>query len=163
MREPGSRPGTHDGGAQPVDSSTGPDVEEEPFDGGEPRTQSLSLGTWLSCTVDEGVVYCWGMNVNGQVGDGTREDRRVPTPALVPGEAVAVAAGQWHACALDDSGRVYCSGDGGNMAEIPRPEPIGVEDAVAIASGTVSVCAVLRDGGVSCWGAARSNGEGPAR
>jgi len=33
---------------------------------------------------EEGHVYCWGDNLYGQVGDGTFEDRQVPTRVILP-------------------------------------------------------------------------------
>lgn len=123
------------------------DVEAIP-----PPHQHLSLGTWLSCAIDDDRLRCWGVNHNGQVGDGSREDRWLPTEVALSVETRAVAAGQWHACALDDTGQVWCWGRIGNMSLTPLPAPMGIGDAIALASGPASACAVHRDGGVSCWG-----------
>jgi alpha-tubulin suppressor-like RCC1 family protein len=36
---------------------------------------------WVSCGVASGIAYCWGPGAYGSIGDGTGEDRGVPTPA----------------------------------------------------------------------------------
>ena len=40
---------------------------------------TLSAGTYATCAVTTaGVAYCWGGNDNGELGDGTTTDSRVP-------------------------------------------------------------------------------------
>ena len=55
-------------------------------------------------------VWCWGRNDDGQLGDGTTTERRVPT--RVPGlaDVVEVDAGAAHTCALRAGGRIVCWG-----------------------------------------------------
>jgi hypothetical protein len=37
------------------------------------------------CAIDvNGQPFCWGQNESGQVGDGTRDDRLIPTNVLPP-------------------------------------------------------------------------------
>jgi len=57
-----------------------------------------------------GTVSCWGLNREGQLGDGTLTDRS--SPAAVPGLSgvTAVAAGDQHTCALLPGGTVSCWG-----------------------------------------------------
>jgi alpha-tubulin suppressor-like RCC1 family protein len=74
-----------------------------------------------SCAVDKSFfVQCWGRNKEGQLGTGTATDSL--RPVLVLGLAdesdtphldniVAIDAGGFHTCALDDSGRALCWGD----------------------------------------------------
>lgn len=46
----------------------------------------LSVGDNHSCGVTaDGAVYCWGANGEGQIGDGTQDDRWDPTPVVSPG------------------------------------------------------------------------------
>lgn len=33
-----------------------------------------------ACGVSSGVIHCWGLNISGQLGDGTRKKREVPAP-----------------------------------------------------------------------------------
>jgi alpha-tubulin suppressor-like RCC1 family protein len=49
---------------------------------GELRLRTLEPGSWHACGLAlDGEVYCWGVNAQGQVGDGTTTDRL--TPVLV--------------------------------------------------------------------------------
>jgi alpha-tubulin suppressor-like RCC1 family protein len=111
----------------------------------------------------DGRVLCWGNNYTGQLGDRSRENRARPMP--VPGidDAIQVAAGDLHACALRRSGRVSCwgrnefgaIGDGTMGPRLIRFAPVdarSIEDAVGISVGGAHSCARRRDGTVLCWG-----------
>src|SRR5690606_455674 len=65
---------------------------------------------------DDGRLYCWGRNNQGQLGTGDMTDRSVPTPVSAP-EGVRLtnaAVGTQHTCAEGSDGHVYCWGIGGN-------------------------------------------------
>src|SRR5262245_60804923 len=74
---------------------------------------SLATGSDHTCALtDAGGVKCWGWNLYGQLGDGTKIDR--PGPVDVSGlekDVVAVTAGDTHSCALTTGGAVKCWGD----------------------------------------------------
>lgn len=56
-----------------------------PVSGLASGVRDISLGGAQTCaTVVGGVARCWGSNVFGQLGDGTRVDRLVPTPIALP-------------------------------------------------------------------------------
>lgn len=65
-----------------------------------------------TCVVmDAGAVKCWGANALGQLGDGTHSNQSAPVAALGMGTGVAaLAGGQFHTCALLNSGVVNCWG-----------------------------------------------------
>ncbi len=124
---------------------------------------SNSAGFICGVRGSDGQVLCWGNNYTGQLGDGSRENRARPTP--VPGitDAVQVAAGDLHVCALRRSGRVSCwgrnefgaIGDGTMGPRLIRLVPVdarSIEDAVGISVGGAHSCARLRRGAVLCWG-----------
>jgi alpha-tubulin suppressor-like RCC1 family protein len=51
---------------------------------GDLEFAGLDAGTSHVCGVTvQGQVYCWGSNESGQLGDGSRIDRPVPTPVRV--------------------------------------------------------------------------------
>ena len=64
------------------------------------------------------VYYCitifsgWGHNEYGQLGDGTQQKRRTPTPTPLPGDvrATVVAAGSYHSLVLTETGEVLAAG-----------------------------------------------------
>ena len=64
----------------------------------------------VTALTSDGLVYSWGSNDHGQLGDGTFDDRE--TPALVPGlSEISDISGIWnHYMALDKTGNVYTWG-----------------------------------------------------
>jgi hypothetical protein len=123
-------------------------------------------GTQIShtCAVTgSGSVYCWGANMMGQIGDGTRMAR--PSPTLVPGigDAVAIAVGGQHSCALHAGGTMACwgsdrsgelgVGDGIGVTPYLPAEVKGLASIVQIAAGDSHTCALLADHSAWCWGA----------
>jgi alpha-tubulin suppressor-like RCC1 family protein len=42
----------------------------------------ISGGVNRNCAIADGTTYCWGLNSNGQLGDGTYITRRIPTEAI---------------------------------------------------------------------------------
>ncbi|MCU1356735.1 MAG: regulator of chromosome condensation, partial [Acidimicrobiales bacterium] len=85
---------------------------------------SVSEGDQYTCAVASGAVYCWGLNDQGQVGDGTTTTRLAPLAVQAPG----VASGS--------------------------PKLTGVSTAVvgSISSGARASCANLTSGPTVCWG-----------
>jgi len=76
---------------------------------------------------------------------------------------IAIAAGNYHSCAIPGDGSVRCwgmgeygqMGDGQFNTNITAEPVLGIDNAVAIASGKSwqgHSCAVLEDGTVKCWG-----------
>lgn len=66
-----------------------------------------------------GALKCWGWNIHGQLGDGTTANSSTPVDVsdLAPdteSEAVAIAAGHTHTCAVLDTGAVRCWGANDN-------------------------------------------------
>ncbi len=128
------------------------------------------------CAVVNGAVKCWGLNAQGQLGDGTTATRLAPVavpvvdPALLPPavplswNATTVATGYRHTCVIATSGGVSCWGlnDNGQLGDgsvggyRPYPAPVvGLSGpAVSIAAGIdgYHTCAVLASGVAQCWG-----------
>lgn len=120
-------------------------------------------GAAFTCALRaSGGIVCWGANYAGQLGNGnTGGDSPTPVPVAQITDAVAVAAGDSHACALRQGGAVSCwgnnfdgqIGNGQAGADVPTPTPVsGLVDAVAVLASGSSTCALRRGGGVSCWG-----------
>jgi alpha-tubulin suppressor-like RCC1 family protein len=128
----------------------------------------LAVGYLHTCARKfDGKVRCWGDNGAGQLGDGISFEAGTRLPALVPQEVVGIsdalglAAGLSHSCAIRAGGTVSCWGLnsfgqlGDNTTE-RKSSPVpaaGVTNAIALALGTSFSCALIRGGTVSCWGA----------
>jgi alpha-tubulin suppressor-like RCC1 family protein len=105
-------------------------------------------------------VVCWGSNASGQLGDGTTTDSTVPVTVAGIADAIDVAAGYSHSCALRYNGGVVCWGDGtygemgdGTAASSPTPIVVtGLGDAAQITAGQYFSCALRQTGEVNCWG-----------
>ncbi|MBI5607326.1 MAG: hypothetical protein HY902_00430, partial [Deltaproteobacteria bacterium] len=131
----------------------------------------LATGTAFTCALPgDGSVRCWGQNDKGQLGDGTQRVRYQSTwvdgpPANVSGitKAIAVSAGNMHACAVLSTGKIRCWGShsngqlgfGGAADSAPHFDPVevsGISTAIDVSAGHLHTCAVLADGTVKCWG-----------
>jgi hypothetical protein len=125
------------------------------------RFGALDLGRSHSCAVTTTqLVYCWGLNDWGQLGDGTTENRSVPTPVAGILRFAGISANGIHTCgrATDDQG--YCWGDGRNgrlgdgTLEIRLvPTPIAGNFSWAqVSAGLNHSCGLTTAGGAYCWG-----------
>jgi len=124
---------------------------------------AIGTGTAHTCAVTrDGSVWCWGLNSDGQLGNGTQTDHE-DLPVRVKGvsDAVAVGGGNEHTCALLASGGVACWGenrdgqlhDGTTTDRMRAVSVNGVHDGVALAVGFDHACVVRAGGTVACWGA----------
>lgn len=143
-------------------------------------SRRLAVGGFHACSLDAGVIKCWGYNYFGQLGVGdtaTRGDKpgdmgsALQAVDLGGHEAVAIAAGESHTCAILDNGGVTCWGENGS-GQLGRGDAVaswgnapgqmgaglvtvdlGVGlTAKALSLGTNHSCALLRDDSVKCWG-----------
>jgi alpha-tubulin suppressor-like RCC1 family protein len=94
------------GDDEPVDLEGGIDVP----------VGRLAAGAFHTCVLNAEGVYCWGRNDFGQLGYGhtdTIGDDELPGtvgPVPLGGNAIEIAAGAFHTCALLDTGAVRCWG-----------------------------------------------------
>ena len=76
---------------------------------------TIAAGTYNGCAILENQsMVCWGDNEYGQLGDGTTDGSVVPIYVNVAANEtpVEVTVGQVTACALMESGNIYCWGSG---------------------------------------------------
>ncbi len=122
---------------------------------------SVSAGVAHTCAVTEdGAAYCWGRNVDGQLGDGSTASRT--TPVAVSGDVrfVAVSAGNFHSCGVTAGGEAYCWGENhrgqlGDGSVTSRMSPTLVSgglDFLSVSAGGAYTCGLTRGGAVYCWG-----------
>jgi len=126
----------------------------------------LAVGADHSCLrTDAREVYCWGSNEEGQLGDGTFDQRSIPTRALTG--ASKLDAGAQHTCAIlepNQNDLVQCWGANtfgqlGDNTTTKSSVPVTVLDtnlntvtATAIAVGDAHGCVMRATTEVLCWG-----------
>ncbi|HET7470148.1 MAG TPA: hypothetical protein VFJ81_10755, partial [Gemmatimonadales bacterium] len=74
--------GANSEGQLGVGAASGP-VEVPVVPLGGHHWTAIDLGFSHACGIDtDGIVYCWGENASGKLGDGTPEERDVPTAVV---------------------------------------------------------------------------------
>jgi len=125
------------------------------------KLTAVSAGGEHTCGLTaEGAAYCWGMNANGQLGNGTAGPWSTPMPVAGGLSFVAVSAGGAHSCALTATGAAYCWGENdqgelGDGTTTQRAAPVPVAGGVQFASvdaGDDHTCGVTAEGAGDCWG-----------
>jgi alpha-tubulin suppressor-like RCC1 family protein len=115
---------------------------------------AVSCSPRHTCALKEdGTVWCWGRNRNGQLGDGTLRARLAPVQVKGLTGATQVIAGRRMSCALRKDGTVRCWGlrrkvpysDAAPFELLPVPALPAAKRLLG------SHCAVSRDDRVWCW------------
>lgn len=137
----------------------------------------VTVGQTHSCALVGGGIKCWGGGIDGQLGNGT--SGRLPdgspnqssfaVDVAGIGNAVDVAAGDHHACAVGDDGAVRCwgrndygqLGDGTQQSSAVPVDVVGIGGASGLTArkveaGAGHTCAIVDTatvtGAVYCWG-----------
>ena len=114
---------------------------------------------------DNGTVWAFGHNENGQLGDGTTASRTTPVQVDGLTEVTAITAGTSHSLAITDDGMLWAWGDNsygqlgdGTTAQRVIPvQVIGLTDVIAVSAGDGFSLALLTDGTIWAFG---YNGNG---
>lgn len=129
---------------------------------------SMAMGLEHTCYLDgAGEVWCWGDNLQGQLGIGiTGTAEYVPVRAAPGMYFKSIAAGEYHTCGVDMGSQVYCWGRNadrqlGNTAGGNSPTPLLVTSDPYEFVGTQyrGVCAADPQGHPWCWGFNSSDHE----
>src|SRR6185436_4102115 len=121
--------------------------------------QMVSAGEQHTCAFKDGIAYCWGDDMYGQIGNGSTGGRTEPS-IVARGNWQSIIAGENHSCALDQTGDVYCWGRNdrgqlgrGNREDSSLPERVPLQSAAtALAGGFNHYCVILSDAQLWCWG-----------
>lgn len=95
--------------------------------------QDVSVGSGNTCSIDTaGILYCWGLNNFGQVGDGSFSDKLIPTAIDNSTKYKKVEVGSHHACALTELEKLKCwgrneNGQLGDSSQTLRQFPTSID------------------------------------
>ena len=136
-------------------------------------TARVTTGSRHSCALTgEGVAWCWGHDLAGQLGDeATRESIDVPVAVSGDHRFVDITGGTSHTCAIDDDQQAWCWGTDlegrlglGTVRSTAVPAPVvgerGSPDPSRhprlywsdLEAGTAHTCGIATDGLAFCWG-----------
>jgi alpha-tubulin suppressor-like RCC1 family protein len=135
---------------------------------------NVAAGAFALALTSSGMVYAWGYDGYGELGNRTTgngavsDDSNIPVLVSMPGgvTVTAISAGLWHNLALTSSGNVYAwgantGGDLGNDTTTDSPIPLEVEGVggsgylsgiTAISAGDSISLALMSGGNVYAWG-----------
>lgn len=130
--------------------------------------ESLTAGGDHTCGLTtNGLMYCWGGNDDGRLGDGSTTDRNVPVAVSGglafashdAGTGVGTGGPGGHTCGLVGT-TMYCWGSGsfgrlGNGTTDNRTVPSAVSGGLTFAkvsAGLVHTCGLTTRGAAYCWG-----------
>ncbi|PKM95953.1 MAG: hypothetical protein CVU84_03895 [Firmicutes bacterium HGW-Firmicutes-1] len=125
------------------------------------KMKSISGGLSFSASIGEdGTVWTWGDNYDGQLGDGTYLSRSTPTMIDGLSGFSSVCCGANHALALKSDGTVWAWGANmnyqlGNGKSFKRNTPLqvnGMNNVIALSAGHNHSVALKSDGTVWTWG-----------
>jgi alpha-tubulin suppressor-like RCC1 family protein len=115
---------------------------------------SVATGGGHTCAIlSDQTVKCWGLNADGQLGDGTKIDRNKPVAVSSLKNVTQIEAGGSHTCALLTDKTVKCWGAAGAPGSGAPVVISDLKNVIQISGGGVfNICALLSDKTVKCWG-----------
>lgn len=127
------------------------------------RVVDVSAGLNFTCLLTEsGLVYCWGRNQLGQLGEGSLVNR--DRPSLVQGlsaNVVKISSKDSHSCVINSNNALYCWGlndfaqlgsAGGNSSLPLEVTSLAGVSVIQVAVASHHTCVLTNLGGVKCWG-----------
>ncbi len=127
---------------------------------------SIASGSTCGLTA-AGDAWCWGINVKGELGNGTQTAlNATPAPLVTALKFTSISFGQYHACAVDTARNAVCWGDnwfgqlgvgsaGGRGGYMGSVAPVAVQGGLKldqIVAAGMHTCALASDGAAHCWG-----------
>lgn len=139
------------------DDVTGPEPAPGAID-----FSTITAGYFHTCGLTPpGRAYCWGDNLSGMLGNGTRTSSDRPVAVAGGHRFESIDSGGAHTCGVTESGQIFCWGfnDEGQVGTdfaqfvideprlVPAPEPWQ-----AVSAGHDHSCALTEAGTAWCWG-----------
>ena len=172
------RPGATTDLSRTQGSTSGGDKVTIPAAAFDPHIVEISAGADHTLALgDDGRVFAWGNNADGQLGDGTTIARSQPVRVDTSGTPMdgahiaQVSAGDYYSLALAEDGRVFSWGGNGfatlgDGTQYDRPQPVEVHtgdaDITQVAAGPEHALALTSDGKIFGWGKGGEGRLGPA-
>lgn len=135
------------------------------------NVRQISCGTYFTCAAKtDNTAWCWGYNMQNQLGDNTTTQRNAPVQVLnTSGVAVTnvsdISAGGMHACVRKTDNTVWCWGYNlyGQLGDTTTTQRNGavqssITNASVMDAGGYQTCALKTDDTLWCWGS-NSSGE----
>ncbi len=133
--------------------------------------KQISTGHYHTCAVaSDDKMYCWGENNNGELGNGSTVDSRVPVAVNMTGVLAGktikqMSVGTYNTCVIASDDKVYCWGSNaygqvGNNSLADSNVPVAVNTTGVLAGKTIKqisvghhrACAIASDDKMYCWG-----------
>ena len=133
--------------------------------------KQISTGHYHTCAVaSDDKMYCWGENNNGELGNGSTVDSRVPVAVNMTGVLAGktikqMSVGTYNTCVIASDDKVYCWGSNaygqvGNNSLTDSNVPVAVNTTGVLAGKTIKqisvghhrACAIASDDKMYCWG-----------
>ena len=138
-----------------------PSIIEKPSAGGENAqindNSRLSLGYFHSAYItSDNILYMWGSNFSGQLGDGTTTVKY--TPVRIMDNVKDVSLGYDYSAAITNDGGLYtwgwnCIGQLGDGTTTDKYTPLKImDDAKSVSLGYEHSAAITNDGELYTWG-----------
>ncbi len=133
------------------------------WNGLPPKIIKISAGSNHTCGLDDnGSVYCWGLNTQGQLGNYSENTKSSPVKLNFNEKFIDISAGFEHTCGVTDTQDVYCWGSNatgqlGNNSTENSGTPVKVSfdsdyQMKTVSCGHRHTCAVDINGDTYCWG-----------
>ena len=134
-----------------------------PATAGSQRFVQISTGDYHTCGLtSRGAAYCWGYNLQGQLGDGTTSNASIPQAVIGGLKFASISVGYESTCGLTARGKAYCWGDNSygqlgdgttNSSDANGPQRvIGGLKFASIQPGAFHTCGLTSRGAAYCWG-----------
>jgi hypothetical protein len=138
----------------PTPEPTSPDTPVAPASAAPERAPedraTLAVGDDFSCAVHAAAVWCWGDATKGQLGLRARRAGAANGPVRVAQDAVAVAAGEAHACAILATGRATCWGTREGATRAALPAQLASIEVLGVSAGGGRSCVRSVHGDILC-------------
>ena len=124
---------------------------------------TLSAGLEDTCALDGGgQAWCWGLNLFGELGDGTTTNSGTPVAVNTVLRFTSIATAIYQTCGLTSSHQLWCWGTSLDglytlLAPFAITPPLGVTIAAAPV-GTWGICMLSTAGAAYCWGLQNDSG-----